>query len=72
MQQDLTRIASSELVEMLIKDTEYYMDLCKTVGNDRNKKIVEKHIELITTELKSREDYKEVFQDEDTATRTAE
>jgi hypothetical protein len=47
------------------------MDLSKNPGNEHNRKLVEKHIELVTAEIKSREGFNEVF-DEDMNVRTAE
>ncbi|MEO6539357.1 MAG: hypothetical protein ABIN74_00145 [Ferruginibacter sp.] len=72
MQQDLTSIESSLLVDMLIKDTEYYRHLCETENNSPQRKTVVQHIDLIIAELKSRKEYQEVRNDEDMNTMTAE
>ncbi|HMK03748.1 MAG TPA: hypothetical protein VK489_06135 [Ferruginibacter sp.] len=72
MQQDLTSVSSADLVEMLMKDAAYYIDLCKTDTDVSKKKLVETHIELLTAELKSRDGYQEVFQDEDAGVKTGE
>jgi len=65
MQPDLANIQSSELVEMLIKSTEYYIDLCKTDQDINKRKVVQERLELITTELKNRDGYDEVFKESD-------
>ncbi len=65
MQPDFTKIASSDLVDMLIRDTEYYRELCKLDEYSPNRKEVVKHINLIITELKSREGFKEVLIEND-------
>ncbi len=48
------------------------MDLCKAEGNDHNRKLVENHIELLTAEIKSRDGDKEILQDGDISSKTAE
>ncbi|HMK04449.1 MAG TPA: hypothetical protein VK489_09665 [Ferruginibacter sp.] len=61
--QDFATIPSNELVDMLLKDTEYYMMLTKDNTNPPEKMLVQNHINLIVAELKNREGYSEVFSD---------
>jgi len=65
MQRDISSIESAELVQMLMKGTEYYMDLCKEDGDVRKRNIVQEGIDLIIAELKSREGYVEIIKDTD-------
>ncbi len=60
MQLDLPRIGSSELVTMLKKDTEYYIDLCKEEGNAPQRNLVQQHIEMLISEIKTRDGYKNI------------
>ncbi|HMJ47771.1 MAG TPA: hypothetical protein VK498_10585 [Ferruginibacter sp.] len=71
MLQDLTIVPSGDLVDMLLKDTQYYMDL-KADGNYTQRAVVKKHIEQIIAEIKNREGFKEALQDEDTSAGTTE
>jgi hypothetical protein len=64
MQNDLTQISSSVLVDMLIRDTEYYKILVSVNADSAQKKLVNDHINLILVEMKSREGYREVLNDE--------
>lgn len=63
MQQDFTAIPSSQLVDMLLKDTEYYMMLTKENTDLKRKRLVQEHIDLILAEMKSRKGYSEVLND---------
>lgn len=65
MQSDLKHIASSELVEMLMKNTEYYMTLSGIDADASQRKLAKKHIDLIVLEIKSREGFKQVLEDKD-------
>jgi len=56
MQHDLSNLYMNALVSMLIIDTEYYIDLCKTYGDKSQKQLLENKIGLILAELKSRID----------------
>ena len=61
MQQDLTSIASSELVEMLVRLTEYDMALSKSEDNIPQRKLAQYYINRIIAEIKTREDYSDMF-----------
>jgi hypothetical protein len=66
MQQELKNIPSNDLVEMLIKSTEFYMQLCKEAEGDvNNRKLVQTHIDQIIAEMKNREEYKDVLKETD-------
>jgi predicted P-loop ATPase/GTPase len=55
-----------------MKDTEYYIDLCKNENSRPQRAIVKNHIDLLVAEIKSRDSHKDVFEEEDTRARTAE
>ena len=50
---------------MLMRDTEYYMEVCKDDTQPEKRVIVKRHIEAIIAEIKSREGYKEVLDNDD-------
>jgi hypothetical protein len=65
MQSDLKHIASSELVEMLMKNTEYYMTLSGIDADTEQRKLAKKHIDLIVSEIKTREGFKQALEDKE-------
>ncbi len=63
MQPDLKHITLSELVEMLMKSTEYYMTLSGIGAETDQRKLAKKYIDLIVSEIKTREGFKQVLED---------
>lgn len=63
MRSDLKNIASGELVEMLMINTEYYMTLSRIDADTDQRKLAKHHIDLIINEIKTREGFKEVLDD---------
>lgn len=64
MQKDLTSISPPELIEMLIKSTEYFMSLNGLEENIPKKKLAQQQIDLIVAEIKTRQGYGDVFNED--------
>lgn len=72
MLHDLKIVSSSDLVDMLMKNTEYYMSLCKIGADVDKRKIAENYIDLIMDEIKTRDGFKEIVMDTNLVALTAE
>jgi hypothetical protein len=72
MQQNLTALETHVLVEMLIKDTEFYRQLCEANDNAPQTKKVLSHIDLIINELNSRGGGNDAMSDKDPGATTTE
>lgn len=64
MQPDLKNISSPDLLERLQKNTQYFMLLCKTGADAGQRKVAKAYIDLIVAEMKTRDGYEDIFENE--------